>query len=215
MENPNTGGAATIGRNNMIQTARLRALRSHQWVAQQAAANCTEGWPEAGSWEAQAQQEGRWIEGDPTIWARQDSLQQSADNFDLGVISYGGDAATFRDDEGELAQLIEENQTAADLEREAWYELDTAKRLRRAARMRQQADSHRSEVSGLRVDSRMDAVVADRCIDVVQALAAVSRAWPRLGPKGRALAQQATYLASLALKQAGVKDQSATYAEAL
>lgn len=75
MDNQPTGGAATIGRRNSIQTARLKPLRSHGQLAQEAAAACTAGWPDAGSWEQQAQQEGRWIDGDP-MTRRQDAEQE-------------------------------------------------------------------------------------------------------------------------------------------
>jgi hypothetical protein len=216
---------------NIIDSARLRPLRSHQQVAMAAASNCTAGWPDAGSWEAKATQEGRWITADPTTRARSDSLSQSADNFDgLGAISFGGDAALYRVDD-RLEDLIKENQAAGEQERLAWYELDTAKRLRRAQRMRQKAMRSDARVDAafctdfacveypeapaLRVDGRMDGVVATKAINVVHALAALSKAWPRLSPRGRALAQQATYLASLALKQAGVSDQTAVYGEAI
>lgn len=189
MDNPAaTGGAATFGRHNLIQNARLRPLASHRQVALEAAASATAHWPAATSWERQAELLGRWVDGHP-IGSRGDSR--------------------------ELDLLIEENNTAGEIERESWYELDTAKRLRRAARMRQQSDTYRAEVGGLRVDHRMDSIVATKAIDVVQAMAAVSRAWPRLSPKGRALAQQITQLAALALRQAGVKPTGPAYGEAV
>ncbi len=50
---------------SLLQAARLKALSSHRSVMEEAAAACVADWPSAGSWEQQAQLEGRWIEADP------------------------------------------------------------------------------------------------------------------------------------------------------
>lgn len=49
--------------------------------------------------------------------------------------------------------LSARNELAAELEKESWLELDTAKRLARAARLRQQADQLLAQVGNLRRDS--------------------------------------------------------------
>jgi hypothetical protein len=56
--------------------------------------------------------------------------------------------------------------------------------------------------------------VAGRAIDVVEALGAVSRAWDRMTPQARALAQQAAQQTSIALVEAGVNPEH-THAEAV
>jgi len=159
MDNPTaTGGGATIGRQNLIQNARLRPLFSHRRVALEAAASATAHWPEATSWERQAELVGRWVDGNP-----------------------------MRYDGQQLKRIEQKNQAA----------------------------TYRTEVGGLRVDHRMDSAVATKAIDVVQAMAAVSRAWPRLSPRGRAMAGKATQLAALALRHAGVEPTGPIYGEAV
>lgn len=196
MDNQPTGGAATIGRRNSIQTARLKPLRSHGRVALEAAATCTAGWPDATSWEAQAITEGRWIAGDP-MTRRQDAEQ-------------------------DLEELQHQNERAAAIEREAWLELDTSKRLRRSMRMREEADAYLAEINGEegRADARMDArgdrvaPVAIRASAVLQALARINERLPGMTGPMRVLALQARETALRALQSAGI-DPTTSWAEAI
>lgn len=247
MENQATGGAATFGRWNSIQSARLKPLRSHGRVAQAAADNCTAGWPDAGSWEQQAQQEGRWIDGDPMTRRQDGELQEreikrlvrselerliqpvekltirpnretgevigsfrsrgTAFRYSIkdGVVKYGPAALLGRVDGVDPTWTP----ARADGYREVMDSQPRTSRLDRA--------EHRLEAVETRMDAaepRMDARVGDAALAVVQQLAAVSRAWPKMGPRARLLAQEATRLASMALRQAGV-DQLAAYGEAV
>lgn len=97
MDNPATGGAATIGRRNPIQTARLKPLRSHGRVAQAAAENCTADWPDPTTWEAQAITEGRWINAAPTT-GRGDADEAVESRWDMA--------------QQEIARLVREELTA-------------------------------------------------------------------------------------------------------
>lgn len=223
MENQASGGAASFGRST-IQGARPKVLRSHRGVAQAAAENCTADWPDADSWEAEALQEGRWVDGDPMAYRRDGAEEgnrpsiRSVSGARMDAVSQLMELRGIREEPepDDLEELQRQNEQAAAIEREAWYELETSKRLRRARAMRQKSDALLSEINDQdRTDGvRMDARVADAAVAVVQQLAAVSRAWPRMGPRARLLAQEATRLATQALKQAGV-DQLAAYGEAV
>lgn len=170
-----------------IQDARLRPLSSHRDVALAAARNCTADWPEAGSWEQRATLEGRWIEGDPAYFARRDSADQARYNFDLGAVSYGGDASASRLDSLQLGPTAICSDFAC-----AIYPEAPARR----------ADSSRPAV---RVDEGMSERVAAAAVTVVRRLSALARALPGMGPRERAQAEAEIAASSAALQAAGVE----------
>lgn len=170
-----------------IAEARPGFLSSHRRVAQEAAANCMDGWPIAGSWEQKATTEGRWIEGDPAYFARRDSMDQAAYNFELGAVTFGPAATASRMDSLQLGPTTICSDFAC-----AIYPEAPARR----------ADSSRPAV---RVDEGMSERVAAAAVTVVRRLSALARALPGMGPRERAQAEAEIAASSAALQAAGVE----------
>ena len=170
-----------------IAEARPGFLSSHRRVAEQAAANCMDGWPIAGSWEQKATTEGRWIEGDPAYFARRDSLDQAAYNLELGSISYGGDTTASRMDSLQLGPTTICSDFAC-----AIYPDAPARR----------SDSTRPAV---RIDESMGEQVLDAATVVVRRLSALARALPTLSGHERAQAEEEIAASSALLQLSGVR----------